>query len=185
MALLIQNVRGAFLLRSVWITLVTLVAAYAELAQAQTNPLRVTRQGKGEIVAVFITSSCCTAIVPQLRAGLDRMRERLAAQALAEGVGFRLVGVALEWSPDSGWAHLKRYGAFDEVTVGSNWLSLPIERLVWQDSVTTPSVPQVVIYRHSVDVGERSIQIGPPQIRQRVRGWKEIQDWGLSQQLIP
>src|SRR5688572_27957203 len=66
----------------------------------QRNRMREAKEGKGEIVAVFITGSCCTALVPTLRPGIERLREKLRAQADSEGVGFRLIGVSNDWNTD-------------------------------------------------------------------------------------
>lgn len=167
------------------LTAALVMIVFPSFSEAQRNPLHEARDGKGEIVAVFIIGPCCDALTSKLRPGLDRVRRRMAEQAKAEGVGFRMVGVALDWSPDSGWARLKAYGPFDEVTVGSNWLSMPIERLVWQDGATTPSNPQIVVYRHQMEVSNTKIEIGLPLVLHRIKGWKEIGEWGLDQRPIP
>jgi hypothetical protein len=112
------------------------------------------------------------------------MRTQLAERAQREGVGLRMVGVTNHWSADSGGAHLKEYGSFDEVTVGSNWLNSAIATLVWRDGHTSPSVPQVLIHRHSV-TGGPGLRFGPPEVIEQVKGWDAIRDWGLNQTLVP
>jgi hypothetical protein len=149
-------------------------------AVAQVDHLTAAKSGGGEIVAVFITGPCCDALIEYLAPALATMRTRLAERARAEGVGFRIVGVSTDWSPEEGWERLKKYGKFDEVVVGSNWQNLAIENLIWRDSITTPSVPQVVIYRHNVAVGKTKIGIEPPVVLERLKGWMEIRNWGVA-----
>jgi hypothetical protein len=163
-----------------------LVSAFAVLpfsslaAQSRTEIEKPVR----EIVAVFTTmASCCESLVSHLRPPLDSMRMFLAAEAARRGAQFKIVGVSLDWEPEIGWEHLKKYGRFDEVAVGGNWWNMPAEMLMFGDSASNAaSVPQVYVYEHTVTTGFKSITFGPRRTLTRVN---DIATWVRAGAPIP
>jgi len=137
-----------------------------------------------EIVAVFTTmASCCQTLVPSLKGPLDSMRMMLAAEAARRGAEFKIVGVSLDWEPEVGWEHLKQFGRFDEVAVGGNWWNMPAEILMFSDtSRNAPTVPQVLVYEHTVTSHESALVFGPRRTLVRVN---DIGKWVRAGAPIP
>ena len=107
-----------------------------------------------ELIAVYISASWCVGNrAPGLHEAIDSLKLMLQRRAHRAGRQFRVVGVALDWNADSGFAYLKEFGAFDEVVVGMNWDNLAAERYIWADSGATPTVPQVLVYEQTVTAG--------------------------------
>lgn len=132
-----------------------------------------------EIALVFVGASFCGA---QNTAGFPQAIEqaKIAVQRRANegGKQFRAVGVALDWKPADGIAFLARFGEFDEITSGSNWIGDGAMRYVWRDLPTGPGVPQLLIVERSVDASdERSIRVTGDRIVRQVQGTKAIQAW--------
>jgi hypothetical protein len=137
-----------------------------------------------EIVAVFTTmADCCETLVANLRGPLDSMRMYLAAEAARRGAQFKIVGVSLDWEPEIGWEHLKKYGRFDEVTVGGNWRNMSSEMLIFQDSSSSASTfPQVLVYEHTIAERETGLTFSPRRTLARIT---DIPTWVRAGAPIP
>jgi hypothetical protein len=86
--------------------------------------------------------------------------------------------VALDWKPADGIAFLARFGEFDEITSGSNWIGDGAMRYVWRDLPTGPGVPQLLIVERTVDTSdERSIRVSGDRIIRQVQGTTAIKAW--------
>lgn len=139
-----------------------------------------------QLVAVYISNSTCVGNrAPGLREAIDSLKLLLRARAAAEGRQFRAVGVALDWSPDSGLAYLGHFGAFDELDVGRNWFGLGVERFIWADSTVPPNIPQVVVYLQDVALGTGRPVFGQPTVLKRVFGGSAIVTWVRSGAALP
>lgn len=150
-------------------------------APAFPNP-----QGTPQLVAVYISSSNCVGNrAPGLHQAIDSLKLLLQARASATGRQFRAVGVALDWSPDSGLAYLRQFGAFDELDIGRNWFGLGVERFIWADSTARPVIPQIVIYEQELSPGPGRARFGPPSVLRRVLGGDSIVTWVRAGALVP
>jgi hypothetical protein len=106
---------------------------------------------------------------------VEEAKVRLAARARSEGRTFRAVGVALDWHPDTGLAYLREFGQFDEIVVGSNWFNLGATNLIWADSTSHASIPQLLLYERTVDPSNpRRLHLGQPHILDAVVGGDTI-----------
>ena len=162
-------------------TAILALACVASSASAQaTQPAVPRSETRREIVAVFIGMNiCCYPVSDSLREPLALVRRQLADQAMRQGAQFRMVGVALDWSPEEGWEYLRSLGRFDEVSVGSNWRNGQAEMLMWRDSTARPAVPQLVVYEHDVGTSTGAMTFGP---RRTIRtlGAAEIGPWARA-----
>jgi hypothetical protein len=166
--------------RSALISAFLLLPFANALAQSRTP----SQQPEREIVAVFTTmAGCCETLVPMLKPSLDSMRMFLAAEAARRGATFKIVGVSLDWEPEIGWEHLKKYGRFDEVTVGGNWMNMSAEMLIFQDTSSHASVhPQVLVYEHTITWNNDRVVFGPRRTLARI---VEIPQWVRAGAPIP
>ena len=131
-----------------------------------------------EVVAVFISmADCCDALTKDLRGPVDSVRSILTRRALRANEAFRMVGVSLDWAPEVGWNYLRQFGDFDEVAVGSNWFGLHPEMLIFSGAQVEPSIPQIVIYEHTVALGDAKPAFGPRRILRSLRGRDQIVAW--------
>ena len=139
-----------------------------------------------ELVLAYISSSNCVGNrAPGLHEAVDSLKLLLGSWARQHQMTFRAVGIALDWPTDSGLAYLKEFGQFDELVVGSNWFNLGAESLIWADSMAPPSIPQVLVYRHDIDLGEHRVTITTPQELKRVYGGDKIVEWARSGAPMP
>lgn len=151
-------------------------AAKRESAQPIYQPAAALETGD-EIVLVFIGASFCNAHNrPGFPGVVETAKVRVQAQAKATGVRFRAIGVALDWRSADGLAFLERFGEFDEVSAGSNWVSDGATKYVWREIPGESDVPQLLVLRRSIDVGN-AVRIGEDRVVKRILGATEIERW--------
>jgi len=139
-----------------------------------------------EVVAVFISSTWCVGNrAPGLHEAIERAKLLLRERARGDSKGFRAVGVALDWHPDSGRAYLREFGEFDELALGSNWFGLAPETYIWADTAARAAIPQFVVYERTVQPAGRRIAFQPRRVRIRVYGGPEIVEWAQAGARIP
>ena len=178
---------AAAVLRTPWAgaadTSATRTALAAEPAPTPTDSADVKYQPEpslesgDEVVMVFVGASFCNA---QKIAGfpdvVEAAKMALRDRARARGQRFRAVGVALDWSPAEGLAFLGRFGEFDEVASGGNWIGDAATRYVWRDIPGSADVPQVIVLQRTVDAAA-AIRITGDRELKRIVGARAIQDW--------
>lgn len=125
------------------------------------RPSRITREG-AELTLVYIGSSGC---VPSNRRDLpgaiEELKRRLRDRANGAGRHFTAVGVARDWEVRAGLGHLRKFGAFDEVMAGRNWLNAGVRAYVWEDVPGEATTPQVLLLERVVgDATAAGIQYG-------------------------
>lgn len=134
-----------------------------------------------EIVLVFIGASFCNAHnVPGFGRVVEDAKLRVQQQALASGHRFRAVGVALDWSPADGLEFLSRFGEFDEVSAGSNWIGDGATRYIWRELPGSPDVPQILLLERRIDAGTGAIQLSGDRVAHRILGTTAIEEWVSS-----
>lgn len=150
--------------------------AKPESARAVYQPAESLESGE-EIVLVFIGASFCNAQnTPGFPEVVERAKLRLQEHAQANGVRFRAVGVALDWRAADGLAFLERFGQFDEVASGSNWISDAATKYIWRDIPGDADVPQMLVLRRMVETGQ-AIRLGEDRVVKRIRGTADIKNW--------
>jgi hypothetical protein len=121
----------------------------AQAAPTKTGGSR-SLQGVNEI-AIFIGTHRCGVCsrkdLPQLvRDKIDSLR----TVAVSRGSRFTVVGVAMDLPRKDALRWIDRFGPFDQVSVGGNWMNEQVVRSVWQDEATVPAVPQLLLVRRTV-----------------------------------
>jgi hypothetical protein len=105
------------------------------------------RSGEQLVMVYLGAAGCGWSRLPQVREAVRHLKAHLAATAHDQGLDFRAVGVALDWSPRDGIRHLARFGSFDEVSAGYQFGNAHAIRYIWSNGGAQPATPQVLIYR--------------------------------------
>jgi hypothetical protein len=155
------------------------LAAQATNASADTTYTPAFRLPEGnQLVVTYIgLTGCGASRDPELKAAVRRMKPLIARQATFARRPLALIGISLDWEPDSGVAYLKSLGAWDEMTVGGNWTNAAATRHIWRAPRGTPAVPQVIISERRVTPGRARIEIGPERELTRLVGTDSVIAW--------
>lgn len=118
-----------------------------ELGSVSLDPDSVaTRPGDNEWVLVYIGSSSCAWSQSDTMPPTYRTIRRLVSkQARHNGASFSTLGIALDWSPESGIQHLARYDGFDAVATGRNWYNTVAHRFLWGELPGPAATPQFLV----------------------------------------
>lgn len=145
-----------------------------------------TRRSGAQLVMVYFGSaSCGWSNRPSLPDAVETIKRELAAQAEEQGMTFKAVGVALDWSPESGIAHLGKMGRFDEISAGYNWGNTLALRHIWSDAFAAPRTPQILVYRQDfVAPEDEASELHYAAVGQELLmtkfGFQTITDWAES-----
>jgi hypothetical protein len=134
------------------------------------------RKGK-EIVLVLVGAAFCGAQrEPGFPQAVEDAKLRVRDQAQARGAQFRAVAVSLDWKTDEALSFLEGFGAFDEVTVGSNWLNEGAQRYIWRDLPGPAAVPQLLVIEREVEI-EPQVQVRNERVIKRIAGAPPVIEW--------
>lgn len=140
------------------IALMLLLVAGGGRLQAQDTtyaPSRALVDGK-QIVAVYFGGSWCSPCRrPEMKSAIRRMKPLVAAQAKAQGASFSAMVVVFDSTLKSGLDFIEPLGAFDEYSIGPDFVSLPAQYYMWGVLPPEPAVPQVLVF-------ERTVHAQPP-----------------------
>src|SRR5690606_19685836 len=98
------------------------------------------------------------------------VRRRIEAFASDHGMKVATMGVALDRALDPGLEFLKRFGDFDEVSVGRSWMNSGAVSYFWRDVAGPDAIPQLIVVRRTVDVAENSLTVSEDQLVGRAVG---------------
>lgn len=102
-------------------------------------------------VAIFFGSETCDAcLLPTLDQRVRVILDSLRDDADVRKLRFTTVGVALDGPPANAVRWLRRYGAFDEVSVGGNWFNTAAQRFIWSEPTVKAGLPQIVLVRQHI-----------------------------------
>ncbi len=139
-----------------------------------------------ELLMVFITASSCGASRDtELPALLERAKLLARASVKEEDESFRAVAVALDWDVATGYAFLERFGQFDQVSVGANWMNEGSIKYIWRDVPGHATMPQVLLLSRNVVADSSGIHVGPERLLRRLVGTEEIRRWVESGATAP
>lgn len=142
-----------FLTGSLLINTVQARGGHTETYQVPTRP-----QPGTELLAIFVGSSTCTASTdPDLKATLRRIHNGLRELAEREQKIFVSVGVALDQDPWRGIKFLERFGPFDEVLSGGNWLNTGSVAFILRDFPGRRAIPQLILIERDVSIESTGI----------------------------
>ena len=161
-------VAAIFLGRSLWERV---------LGSPPVAPHRVTLMPGREMLLVFIGSLYCGASTekgfPEVFA---QVRDKVMETARANNMAFGTIGVTVDWSISDGLEFLQRFGAFDEVVLGRNWLNSGMDRFVRQQQ-GVEEIPQIVVLVRYVNSGPTSFAITDERVVAARRGTRDIRAW--------
>jgi hypothetical protein len=135
-----------------------------------------------ELVLVFIGSSTCgPSNQRELPGQVEQLKLALQRRARTSGRSFTTLGIARDWDTDAGIRHLNRFGRFDEVIAGRNWLNTGLLRYVWEDIPGQAATPQLLVLERRL-VDRRSNEAADGIVRDerllvRKVGSAEIERW--------
>ncbi|HEX6751739.1 MAG TPA: hypothetical protein VF092_30880 [Longimicrobium sp.] len=131
-----------------------------------------------ENVFVFIGASFCGACRdPGLPPVVERAKLLAQRRAAAEHHAFRTIGVSIDWNQPRGLEMLRRFGDFDQVAAGGNWLNEEAVKYIWRDVPGRAVVPQIILLERTVNADAGGIMVSREVLRERVVGEVEIRTW--------
>jgi len=162
---------------------------WKERAQPERYAPDYEEAGGWELAMVYIGSSgCAPSNADYLPDAVRKIKHRLQRRAESKGYSFAVVGVARDWNVDQGIRHLRKFGEFDEITSGRNWLNSGASRFMYTRYPGEAGTPQVVVvsrYTKTVEGSGIYATIEGRQIARKV-GSETIQNWAGSEgELLP
>lgn len=138
-----------------------------------------------EVVFVYLGSSTCKWCQAEELPGLiAELKNSVRTQAEAEGFSFSTIGIAKDASITDGLEHLRRIGAFDEVSTGRGWLNLGILQYVFVTHPGRAATPQVIVLSRLVERKATGFSIIDENVLARKTGLGALQQWAESGALL-
>ena len=73
---------------------------------------------------------------------------------------------------------LRRFGEFDEISLGGGWLNQIVVRFMMRDTLSEAATPSLVILANSLEIGVGGeIELGPDSLVLRLSGIREIANY--------
>lgn len=150
---------------------------------------RLPREERRELAMIYFSQSGCAACNQEtLPAALEAAKQGLARRAEASRRALVVVGVSLDWDPERGYEHLRRFGRFDEVSAGRSWINSSAMHYVWQDLPGISGTPQIVVvertFRPATELGEAPRIVGERVVLRKL-GYVEIETWAKQGAPLP
>lgn len=136
-----------------------------------------TMQTGDQLVVAFVTASWGRGLdQPELREALDSLWAVLPREAERQRLSIMFLGAALDRDPNAGYRALQGM-QFDQVVTGGWWLNMVSVQYLFRDFPGQPSVPQLILFRRRIELGESSIRIGADSVIGRFVGTGEIAEF--------
>ncbi|MBL8978840.1 MAG: hypothetical protein JNM53_10525 [Gemmatimonadetes bacterium] len=148
------------------------------------------REGPGLVVVYIGSSRCPWCRDPKVPGLLREIHANMIAVAESLGVGYRMVGLAVDQQPERGLGHLGQVGPmFSEVSSGGEWQGLAVSPLLWGALAGEAGTPQVIVLRRTVrrmvpDSGPVRIEIAGEAVLRRLVGLNAIEQWVNAGQVL-
>lgn len=136
-------------------------------------------EGGPELAFIYIGSSgCAYSNGPELPVMIEQLKQRIKEEAQSTDRSFAAIGVAKDWVVEDGIEHLQKFGAFDEVMTGRNWLNVGALKYMWEDIPGKAATPQIVVVDRVVEgVDAPAYGIKEEELVVRKIGLREIRQW--------
>lgn len=118
------------------------------------------------IVAYLFTSSECGFCTERLaKAAIANLKDSLLKTNRGRYAAISVVAVVIDDNIDSAISYVRGIrqrspGAFDQIIAGGSWLNETMAALAWRDRIATTDVPQVLIFKRSVNATTYPHEIG-------------------------
>lgn len=96
-----------------------------------------------EVNFIYLGSSRCVySNDEKLYAAIRHLKSDLQNRVKKNDLGFSAIGIAAEWDPAKGIAHLEKFGKFDEINAGNAWSNHGVIKYVGEmgEEASTPQV---------------------------------------------
>jgi hypothetical protein len=102
---------------------------------------------KEELVFIFASSrSTCPACEDaELSELINDIKTKIQDRSRELGIGFTSIGIAVDWSPETGIDHLQNISSFDEMIVGRNWYNTGMIKYTFSEFPGRRGLPQIII----------------------------------------
>ena len=131
-----------------------------------------------EIAVIFVVSSSCGASrTPGFAAAFRSLRDSVEVRAQRKGARMRMIGVSVDPTVRDGLEVLRRFGDFDEMTLGGGWLNLASQQYLWGRFAGKAGVPQVLIFERRIEVQETEFRVAAERFLIRRVGTDEFLAW--------
>jgi hypothetical protein len=135
-----------------------------------STPVTATRE-----FAVFLGDVDCSACkVPGLPRRVQTILDSLRAVASSRKHTFASIGISMNGSPKAALDWLDRFGEFDEVLLGDQWLNVGVIKYIWTYPAAVPTVPQIMLFQHSITSSSNAIEVGNDSLVYRWLGVRDI-----------
>lgn len=102
---------------------------------------------KEELVFIFASSrsTCPACEEAELSELINDIKTKIQDRARELDIGFTSIGIAVDWSPETGIDHLQNISSFDEMIVGRNWYNTGMVKYTFSDFPGRRGLPQIII----------------------------------------
>jgi len=111
---------------------------------------------------------------------VSNLKLELQARARAEKRGFVAVGIARDMDSPSGLAHLRKFGAFDEVMSGRSWANIGLLKYIYGDMPGRAATPQVLVVSRTFHAEGGHYSFRDERVIVRAIGLEDIKAWVLA-----
>ena len=130
----------------------TVSIRWPDLAARDYRPGTVVwaREG-GEVMFVYVgASGCGWSNLPEMPQTVRDAKRMVANRAREAGTGFAALGIAVDPDAIAGWAHLEKFGLFDEAIVGKGWRNTGSQKYIFGPLSGSAATPQLLVTIRSV-----------------------------------
>lgn len=123
------------------------------------DSIKVDRK-KTELVLVYIGDSNCIACNNEnVPIAFRKISHDLNTLATENDLGFRKVGLSLDYNIIDGLKHLSSVGVFDEISTGNYYGNIYADKFIWskQNAVDYARTPQVILFRRDYKTSKDSM----------------------------
>lgn len=139
-----------------------------------------------EILLVYMgSSSCHWSNAPGLASTVRQLKLDIQRRVRSDGLTFATLGIARDRSVVTGMKHLRKFGAFDEVTAGHGWYNDGVRRYVYEELPGPASTPQVIVVRRTLGTEGDQRLVANEQVLVRKVGLSEILEWAEAGAPLP
>lgn len=111
--------------------------------------------GRRTALVLLGSSWCKGSTDPRLRTAVQALKRA----ATGDSSSTSLIGVAVDWTVESGTEWLETLGEFDEMAVGGNWLSTGAFSYVWSRPSVRPELPQLLVVERDLQIDSDGVQL--------------------------
>ena len=125
--------------------------------EATTQQDKAVRDGPKLTLVYFTGSNCAPCNFPEVKSAVLEAKRIVAEKALARGVGFTTIGVAIDEDPEKGLEFLKSVGPFDQLSAGGEFANLVVLETMAKTPRQLIAIPMILVFEQSIDSTDRKL----------------------------